>query len=676
MKSGGPWNLRGLRPEARAAARERLGNKPGAREDAEKAVRLAPSNENAVALMASILSQDGKTAQAIDLVNRAAQAPGASADLRLVLAQMYLDAGRHAEAVQELQRVIAIEPGKFIHRYQLAQALLLDNNVDGAEAALRAAVAAAPDNAEPKLALASLLASYRSYEVAEPELRRMSAASPRDYQLRLALGQFYESRTKAAEASAVYRQIIKDDGTGPSGLTARNRLASAFLISGQLNAAATLVDEVLKENPRDADALFTRAKLSLARGRSDAAITDLRAVQRDQPNSIPVQRELAHAYLQNDDPTLAEETLRAAMQSSPSDANARFDLAQLLTDMGRPDQSLPILEKLAADEPTNLPALRALFDVQVARKDFSGARRSAGLVQAAKPELPAGNYMSGLVDQAEGKLDAARAAFERAAAISPGAIEPITALVRLDLSQQHPEQAINRVDSFIAQFPKNAMARNLRGEILASLKRTSAALDSFGEAIALDRNWSMPYRNTAAAELAAGANNDAIKTLQNGIKASNDSAELVTDLARIYERLGRADDAIAQYEALLLRKPDSNTAANNLAMLLVTYRKDRASLDRARQLAARFSNSRNPALVDTWGWVLYSRGENADAIRTLQEAVDESSHSPPLLYHLALAQLKSGDRDAARSTLEEALRSGVAFSGSDEAERILSDLKR
>ena len=467
-----------------------------------------------------------------------------------------------------------------------------------------------------------------------------------------------------------------DDGAGPSGLTARNRLASAYLDSNLLNAAAALVDEILKENPRDADALFTRAKLSLALGKSDAAITDLRAVQRDQPNSIPVQRELARAYLQNDDPTLAEETLRAAVQNKPADANARLDLAQLLARMGRPDQSLPILEKLAADQPTNLTALRALFDVQMARNDFGGARRSAELVQAARPELSAGNYMNGLVEQADGKLDTARAFFERAAAISPDTVEPVTALARLDLSQQHPGQAIDRVDRFVARFPKNATARNLKGEILASLKRTSEALDSFSDAFALAPNWSMPYRNRAATELAAGAKNDAIKTLQDGIKASNDDAELVTDLARIYERSGRTDDAIAQYEALLLRKPDSTTAANNLAMLLVTYRTDRASLDRARQLAARLSNSKNPALVDTWGWVLYKRGEYADAIRALQEAVDESSHTPPLLYHLAMAQLKTGDRDIARSTLEEALRSGIAFSGSDEAKQVLTELKR
>ena len=661
---------------SRGAARERLGDKPDARADAEKAVRIAPTNENAVALLASIYSQGGESGQAIDLVSKAVQAPGGSVDLRLVLAHLYLSAGRRPEAVQEMQRVIASEPKKLLHRYRLAQVLLLDKNIDGAEAALRAAVAQLPDSAEAKLALSNLQASYRSYDVAESELRRMSAASPDDYRLRLGLGQFYASHNKVREADAVYRQIIKDDGTGPNGLTARNRLASADLASNQLDAAAPLLDEVLKENPRDNDALISRANLSLARGKVDAAITDLRAVLRDQPNSVPLQRELARAHLKNDDPILAEETLRAAVQGSPNRAELRLDLAKLLVRTGRADQALPILEKLAAEQPANLGALEALFDVQVARKDFAGARRSAGSVQAARPELPAGNYMHGLAELADGKLDAARAAFERAVAIAPDAVEPVSALVHLDLAQQRPEQGIARLDKVIAQFPSNPLARNFKGEVLAGLKRNDAAIESFREAIGLSPSWTTPYRNMAAAELAAGRNEDAIKTLQQGIKASNTAPLLEAYLASLYERLGRVDEAIAHYDGMVKRDADSSVAANNLAMLLVTYRTDKPSLDRARALAERFASSRNAALIDTWGWVLFKRGDNAPATSALQKAVDKSPQTPVLLYHLAMAQLRSGARDAARSNLEQALKSGAVFSGSDEAKRTLSELKR
>jgi predicted Zn-dependent protease len=126
---------------------------------------------------------------------------------------------------------------------------------------------------------------------------------------------------------------------------------------------------------------------------------------------------------------------------------------------------------------------------------------------------------------------------------------------------------------------------------------------------------------------------------------------------------------------MVKRDADSRVAANNLAMLLVTYRTDKPSLDRARALAERFESSRNPALIDTWGWVLFKRGDNAAATSALQKAVDKSPQAPVLRYHLAMAQLKSGAREAARGNLEQALKSGAAFSGSDEAKKTLSELK-
>lgn len=111
-------------------------------------------------------------------------------------------------------------------------------------------------------------------------------------------------------------------------------------------------------------------------------------------------------------------------------------------------------------------------------------------------------------------------------------------------------------------------------------------------------------------------------------------------------------------------------------MLLVTYRSDRASLDRARSLTERFAGSRNPTFIDTRSWVLYKRGDYADALTGLQKAVDKAPHAPALLYHLAMAQLKTGARDSARSNLDQALKSGAVFTGSDEAKKTLDDLKR
>jgi cellulose synthase operon protein C len=114
---------------------------------------------------------------------------------------------------------------------------------------------------------------------------------------------------------------------------------------------------------------------------------------------------------------------------------------------------------------------------------------------------------------------------------------------------------------------------------------------------------------------------------------------LTAELAALYEQQGRIDEASACYEQLLRSDPDSQQlAANNLAMLLVTHRDDRASLDRARSLTSRFELSNNASLLDTTGWVHFKRREYREAVAVLERAADRAPDSKVIQSHLQLAQ--------------------------------------
>jgi Tfp pilus assembly protein PilF len=117
-------------------------------------------------------------------------------------------------------------------------------------------------------------------------------------------------------------------------------------------------------------------------------------------------------------------------------------------------------------------------------------------------------------------------------------------------------------------------------------------------------------------------------------------------------------------------------ARNNLAMLLVTYKKDPASLQRAKELSAPFASSTNPNFLDTYGWVLYKRGEAMAAVTALQTALSQQSDSPVSLYHLGMAQALAGESDAARDSLSRSLQSGKNFHGMDEAKATLDKLAK
>jgi tetratricopeptide (TPR) repeat protein len=191
----------------------------------------------------------------------------------------------------------------------------------------------------------------------------------------------------------------------------------------------------------------------------------------------------------------------------------------------------------------------------------------------------------------------------------------------------------------------------------------------------VDAKWWYPYRNLASARLAQKDVPGALAAFEAGIKAAPAEPQLVVELAAYYEKHGRANDAIALYETLYKNNPHLQLAANNLAMLLVTYRTDRSSLDRARDLTASFRSSDNGMLLDTSGWVRFKRGEIQEALPVLEQAATRAPGEGVIRYHLAMAELRAGQRERARANLEAALSGSPDFTGVEEARSALASLK-
>jgi predicted Zn-dependent protease len=264
--------------------------------------------------------------------------------------------------------------------------------------------------------------------------------------------------------------------------------------------------------------------------------------------------------------------------------------------------------------------------------------------------------------------------YSKALEVQPEAAEPLQALVRLLVASNRAPEALKRLDEVIARFPALPLAANLKGEALLATQHPADAERAFKTAIERAPNWWIPYQGLSTAESTQGNSAGAMATLQSGISKVQDPSSLQLELAGLYERTGKPEDAIRMYEAVLRKDPHSDLVANNLAMLLITYRKDQPSLDRAKELSARFATSPNMAFLDTYGWVLYKRGESAAAVAALQAASAKMPDSPVPLYHLGMAQASAGQAGAARDSLSRSLKSGKNFAGMDEAKATLEKL--
>jgi tetratricopeptide (TPR) repeat protein len=666
----------------RAAARIQLKEPDGALVDAERAVQLDPQREDAVAVLAGIYKSQNQNEKAQKLLEDAVQRIPSTTELRLVLAQLDASLGQDAKAEGLLVDLVRLNPADSAHRLRLAQFYARLNHADEAERVLREGIKVAPTDRELKVALIDFLAARRSHEAAAKELAAMVAANPKDFDMRLAQAEFYEQEKDVARAEAVYREIIAAAELSAPGITARNRLAALKIQMNDVPAAEKLLAEVLAKSPRDNDALILRGNLALGRLDPKAAIADFRSVLRDQPNAVGVMRSLARAHLANGEPALAEETMRRAVDANPKDPVIRLDLAQLLAELGKPEQAKPIIDGVVKQSPDNVPALETQLKIAAATNDLVTAKAAADAIVATQPQSGLGYYYQGTVAEAGKKPEEAVKLYTKALELDPQRSEPLELLVRVLVQLKRMPDAIKLLDDVMArdqplgaaEAQQIALAANLKGDLLLATQHPADAAALFKTAIDRNPKWWLPYRNLATAERAAHDDDSAIKALNLGISHATNPEPLETQLAAVYEGMGKPDAAAEVYESALRQNPTSDVAANNMAMLLVTYRKDPQSLDRAKALSTRFVRSGNPAFLDTYGWVLYKHGEATAAVAALQTAVSKNPESPVSLYHLGMAQASAGQGEAARENLTRSLKLGKNFSGMEEAKATLEKL--
>ena len=209
----------------RGAAESALKDPAAARTDADRAVTLDPKNADAIDLRAALYRQDGNLPAAIKLVNDAATAQPAIAGFHQVLVNLYEAADQPEQAEGQLRALVKLNPEQLSYRAQLAVFLSRTKRLDDAQKVLEDAVKALPKSDDAKLLQVDFLAQVRTHFAAEQALRDYIKADSDNYTLRLALGNMLQKFGDSAKAIQVFSDIVKDTGTQPSAIIARDRLA-------------------------------------------------------------------------------------------------------------------------------------------------------------------------------------------------------------------------------------------------------------------------------------------------------------------------------------------------------------------------------------------------------------------------------------------------------------------
>jgi tetratricopeptide (TPR) repeat protein len=175
---------------------------------------------------------------------------------------------------------------------------------------------------------------------------------------------------------------------------------------------------------------------------------------------------------------------------------------------------------------------------------------------------------SGVAHHRAGRLDAARACYERALATNPRNVQALDLLGVVHAFQGRAEESIAALRHAVNLAPDFAPALNHLGLVLKSRKRLDDAVSCFRRAIAAAPHLAEAHVNLGTALLEQGRADDAIASFGKGIEAAPDSAVAHNNLGTVLFGIGKVGDALASFRRAVALDPRYAEAHRNLGRAL------------------------------------------------------------------------------------------------------------
>jgi tetratricopeptide (TPR) repeat protein len=602
------------------------------------------------------------------------------------LAKFYLQTNRQADAEATYKKAISINDRASLAHVEYGKFLVNTGRSQQAEAEFIKAAEVDPENRDVRWVLASYYLVNNRLDKAEEAYSTWAHLDWDKPEGRARLADYYATVGRFDDAANLYQEIINNKSWSDY-TRAHYRLGEISLQRGDTQAASVQVEELLKRNPKDIDALFLRARMRAASGKLKDAIADLKTVLDTDPHSKLGLYFMSDALYRDGQYEQARQRtgeleryyqdffpakllqIQIGLDSGDAEGAKRMsdDLLKKLQDAAPGGDLTP---QLLADVKLNALLLRGKASLALARS-ASGADL-AKLVAAARTDFEAARQAApnsplpyvNLADAAaaDNKADEAQQQLEHALSIDPTNFQALTALINLNAATGKLDDARSRIEQLANAHPDNAQLQYLLGQAYRSgnsaqqpdAQRAEAA---YQRAVQIDGDYIPAYN--ALAELYVGTQQPdrAIEQYKKITEKRNDDFVAYRNIGLIEAGRNNLDVAADYYRRVLSIRPDEPVAENNLAALYGEHGNGNAeeAMRLAQDVVRRYPNE--PGFADTLGWVYYRKGLSRDAVEQLQHAVALASKrggdNSLYRWHLGAALAANGDKQAARRELQK-----------------------
>lgn len=471
-----------------------------------KAAQLDPADDTLVLEVSRRLLENKQPEKALEVVQRAAAQPGASADIYARLGMAYTQLGKFEEAVAANRIAIRKAPGSLTAYQGLYLTYMRSKHPQEALKVLEEASRQLKGDAESLVELAEL---YASYALQAPTQRtnlnakalvllsraeRVGAMTPI---LRLKLADGFNLLGESAKAAQLYLKVLKDPPDLPLvNERVRANLAEIYLRSSDHKRAAEQLEAIMAEDPTNPQVYYYLGRMALEDKKPAEAADALRKTILLKPDQDAAYYALAVAQLDLNKPADALATLAKAREKFGQNFELEFYTG--LAHMRQKDYAQAVQHFTAAEVIANATAPQRLsesfyFQIGAAcerKGDLAQAERYFQMCLKLAPNFAeALNYLGYMWVEHDQNLAQAREMIEKAVKAEPKNAAFLDSLAWVLFKLKQPKEALPHALKAVELTEEpDATVYDHLGDIYAALGQVEKSREAWRKSVSIEPN--------------------------------------------------------------------------------------------------------------------------------------------------------------------------------------------
>ncbi len=583
-----------------------------------------------------------------------------------VLGNALIAQRKYAEVLDTIKPPMPGSPGSFEIQVLRGRANFELGQHEDAVSAFEAARKLKPSSAEPLVGLGLVSHAQSRLQEALARYDEALALVPTDTEAWYRKGEALRDLGRPTGAAEAFDRALR---AAPKSLRVRLARGSLRLTQGDVQGALEDVMVVREQKPKDLPSLFLLWQIHERQQNATAAREDLldlvgrlgqfsENAMASEPLLLRIAALVRYA---NRELARAEELLDRYTKLKPNDLGMRRLHGQVQLLLGEAKAAIATLHPLYRQDPKNFETLLALGQAYLQIGHYGEAGDMFEQARALAPDDPSLVSRVALSGIGTGDVEGAMSGLADAVEKGKGGGGAAMLLAVLEIKAKRPARAVEIMESYTRQAPRDPKAANLLGVARAAAADIDGARKAFESAEALARDYFPPIYNLARIELAQGDAAAAQARLEAVVAKDPRADTALMALADIALEKGDRESAVRWLDKAVAAAPQAVGAQEKLVDLRLALGQPKEALTVATRMV---DNSPESAVaVESLARAEFANDKRAQAAKNFRDAARYAGFDGPRLMRIASHQVQLEEFDEARRTLIKATNTMV----SDEA---------